>query len=147
MQNNNDIICASSTEIKDIFSRIKTIAIVGLSPKPEKDSHKVARYLQQAGYKIIPIYPQEEVILGEKVYRNLSEIKEPIDMVDIFRKSEFIATIVDEVLDRGEVKCVWTQLGLIDNQSASKAITAGLCVVQNLCTKIEHQKLFARNQT
>ena len=144
MQRDEAIISASSAEIRDIFTSVKTIAIVGLSPKAEKDSHKVAQYLQKAGYKIVPVYPNGELILGERVYRNLSEIKEQVDMVDIFRKSEFITTIVDEVLDRNDVKCVWTQLGLVDNQAASKAIAAGLCVVQNLCTKIEHQRLFAR---
>ena len=144
MQKNEAGIIAGSAEIKDILARIKTIAVVGLSPNPEKDSHKVAKYLQQAGYKIIPVYPHGEVILGEKVYHSLSEIKEPVDLVDIFRKSEFIAAIVDEVLDRNDVKCVWTQLGLVDNRAAGKAIAAGLCVVQNRCLKIEHQKLFAR---
>ncbi|MCK5682257.1 CoA-binding protein [bacterium] len=136
------VISATEGEIKEIFTKTQTIAIVGLSPKPEKDSNKVAEYLQMAGYRIIPIYPQAEVILGEKVYRNLDEIDEVIDLVNIFRKTEFIATIVDKVLARDDVKCVWTQLNLVDNLAAKKVLSSGRCVVQDLCTKIEHQRLF-----
>ncbi|MEA3332324.1 MAG: CoA-binding protein [Pseudomonadota bacterium] len=135
-------ISSTSVEIKEIFTKTKTIAIIGLSPKTEKDSNKVARYLQKAGYKIIPVYPKGDEILGEKVYRNLNEIDEQIDMVDIFRKSEFIAQVIDDVLTRDDVKCVWTQLGLINNEAARKAVDAGINVVQDLCTKIEHQRMF-----
>ena len=134
--------CATSTEIKNIFTATKTIAIIGLSPKADKDSNKVARYLQKAGYKIIPVYPKGDEILGEKVYRNLDEIDERIDMVDIFRKPEFIANVVDSVLARDDIKCVWTQLGLVNNEAAKKAIAAGITVVQDRCTKIEHQSIF-----
>ncbi|MEA1921694.1 MAG: CoA-binding protein [Pseudomonadota bacterium] len=136
------LISATPIEVKDIFTKTKTIAIIGLSPKKEKDSNKVARYLQKAGYKIIPVYPKGDEILGEKVYRNLNEIDELIDMVDIFRKPEFIANVIDDVLTRDDVKCVWTQLGLINNEAAQKAVDAGISVVQDLCTKIEHQRMF-----
>lgn len=142
MKEKNTTISATPYEIKDIFTKSRTIAIIGLSPKPEKDSNKVARYLQKAGYKIIPVYPKEDEILGEKVYRSLNEIDERIDMVDIFRKPEFIANVVDDVLARDDVKCVWTQLDLINNEAAQKAVTAGITVVQDLCTKIEHQRMF-----
>jgi len=142
MEEKNTVICATSGEIKDIFTRTRTITIIGLSPKVEKDSNKVARYLQKAGYKIIPVYPKGDEILGEKVYRSLDEIDEQIDMVDIFRKPEFIATVVDGVLARDDIKCVWTQLGLINNEAALKATESGITVVQDLCTKIEHQRMF-----
>lgn len=142
MEKKEVLISATPVEIKDIFTETKTIAIIGLSPKTEKDSNKVARYLQKSGYKIIPVYPKGEEILGEKVYRNLSEIDELIDMVDIFRKSEFIAHVIDDVLTRDDVKCVWTQLGLVNNEAAQKAVDAGISVVQDLCTKIEHQRMF-----
>ena len=135
-------ISATPVEIKDIFTKTKTIAIIGLSPKSEKDSNKVARYLQKAGFKIIPVYPKGEEILGEKVYSNLNEIDVPIDMVDIFRKPEFIANVIDDILTREDVKCVWTQLGLVNNDAAQKAVDAGITVVQDLCTKIEHQRIF-----
>ena len=132
---------SNKEEIKKIFDQTKTIAIVGLSPKEDKPSHIVAKYLQDAGFKIITIYPKEDIILGEKVYRSLDEITEPIDMVDIFRKPEVIASVVDEVLKRDDVKCVWTQLGLVNNKAADKAEKAGLKVIQNCCTKIEYKKL------
>jgi predicted CoA-binding protein len=142
MQENDAVISASAVEIKKIFSDTKNIAIIGLSPKVEKESNQVARYLQQAGFRIIPVNPQADYILGEKVYGSLAEIREPIGIVDIFRRPEFIAAIIDEVLARKDVKCGWTQLGLIDNSAARKALAAGICVVQDRCTKIEHLKLF-----
>ena len=142
MKEKNTTISATPYEIKDIFTKTSTIAIIGLSPKPEKDSNKVARYLQKAGYKIIPVYPKEDEILDEKVYRSLNEIDERIDMVNIFRKPEFIANVVDDVLARDDVKCVWTQLDLINNEAAQKAVTAGITGVQDLRTKIEHQRMF-----
>lgn len=131
-----------SEEIIEIFNNTKTIAIAGLSPDPSKASNMVAVYLQNAGFKIVPVYPKEEFILGEKVYRTISEIPFEIDMVDIFRKPDAIAAIVDEVLKRDDVKCVWTQLGLVNNEAAQKAKDAGLKVVQNKCTKIEHANNF-----
>lgn len=131
-------------EIKAILDETKTIAIIGCSPNEEKASNKVAVYLKNHGYTIIPVYPKEDVILGEKVYRSLTDIPNDIkvDMVDIFRKPDVIASVVDEALLRGEVKCVWTQLGLVNNQAAVKAREAGLKVVQSRCTKIEHANLF-----
>jgi predicted CoA-binding protein len=131
-------------EIKQILQESKTIAIVGCSPKSEKDSNKVAKYLKEHGYTIIPIYPKEDEILGEKVYRSISQIPLDIkvDMVDIFRKPEVIDSIVNESLKRGDVKVIWTQLGLVNNEAAQKAKDAGLKVIQSHCTKIEHNALF-----
>jgi len=135
---------SNTEQIKNILQNSRTIAIIGCSPNPEKASNRVAVYLQNAGYKIIPVYPKEDIILGEKVYRSLSDIPSDIqiDLVDIFRKPDVIATVVDEVLQRDDVKCVWTQLGLVNNEAAQKAKAAGLEVVQNHCTKIEHSELF-----
>ncbi|MBS9782237.1 MAG: CoA-binding protein [Arcobacter sp.] len=130
-------------KLKDIFNKTKTIAIVGLSPNEEKASHIVAKYLQTVGFKIVPIYPKEDEILGEKVYRSLAEIPFKIDMVDIFRKPQVISLVVDEVLKRGDVDTVWTQLGLVNNEAAQKAQENGLNVVQNKCTKIEYKRLFS----
>ncbi len=129
-------------EIKEILENTKTIAIIGLSPNEKKASNIVAKYLQKAGFKIVPVYPKEDVILGEKVYRNLEEIPFKVDLVDIFRKPQVIATIVDEALKRGDVDTIWTQLGLVNNEACQKAKEKGLNVVQNKCTKIEHQRLF-----
>ena len=136
---------SKSEEIKEIFLNTKTIAIVGLSPDSEKASNRVAAYLQSVGFKIVPIYPKEDEILGEKVYRSLGEIPFDIDMVDIFRKPDAIAKIVDEVIilkDEKNIRTVWFQLGLVNNEAAQKAKDVGLNVIQNKCTKIEHKALF-----
>ena len=133
---------SNKEEIKEIFESIKTIAVLGLSPDTTKASHRVAKYLQEVGYKIIPVYPKGDEILGEKVYRSLVEIPDSVDMVDVFRKPDVIMSVVDESLKRGDVKYVWTQLGLVNNKAGQKAIDAGLEVVQNHCTKIEHAYLF-----
>lgn len=135
---------SNKEEIKKILEDTKTVAVIGCSPKPEKDSNRVALYLQNAGYRIIPVYPKEDVILGEKVYRSLSDIPKDIkvDMVDIFRKPDVIAEVVDECIERGDVDCVWTQLGLVHNEAAKKAEQHGMKVVQSHCTKIEHAVLF-----
>ena len=133
---------SNNEEIIEIFKNTKTIAIAGLSPDASKASNMVAVYLQNAGFKIIPVYPKEDIILGEKVYRTISEIPFKIDMVDIFRKPDAIAEIIDEAIARGDVDVVWTQLGLVNNEAAALAKEAGLKVVQNKCTKIEHRNLF-----
>lgn len=133
---------SNTKEIKAIFENTKTIAVIGCSPDASKASNMVANYLKNAGFIIVPVYPKEEVILGEKVYRSLSEIPFKIDMVDIFRKPDVIASVVDEALQRGDVDCIWTQLGLVNNEAAQKAKDAGLKVVQNHCTKIEHKLIF-----
>lgn len=133
---------SSAKEIKTIFENTKTIAIIGCSPDRTKASNMVANYLKNAGFVIVPVYPKEETILGEKVYRNLSEIPFKIDMVDIFRKPDVIAEVVDEAIMRGDVDTIWTQLGLVNNEAAQKAKDAGLKVVQNHCTKIEHKAIF-----
>jgi len=130
------------SEIKKIFQEVKTIAVVGLSPNPAKDSHKVAKYLQAQGYKIIPIYPKEDTILGEKVYRSLAEIEDKIDMVDIFRKSAAVLPIVKEAIKRGDVKVIWTQIGIVNNEAAKLAKDSGLRVVQSRCSMVEHKNLF-----
>ncbi|HHO42440.1 MAG TPA: CoA-binding protein [Epsilonproteobacteria bacterium] len=132
---------SNAKEIREIFANTKTIAIIGCSPNESKASNMVARYLQKAGFQIIPVYPKEEEILGEKVYRSLSDIPCKVDMVDIFRKPDVIASVVDECIARGDIDTVWTQLGLVNNQAAQKAQEAGMKVVQNHCTKIEHMRL------
>ncbi len=128
--------------IREIFESVKTIAVVGLSPNPAKDSHKVAAYLQSVGYKIVPIYPKEDEILGEKVYRSLAEVPFAIDMIDIFRKPAAIPPIVDAAIERGDVKVVWLQKGIVNNEAAQKAKEAGMQVVQNRCTMVDHRMLF-----
>ena len=132
-----------SDEIRKIFEEVKTIAVIGLSPKPEKDSHKVAKYLQNVGYKIIPVYPKEETILGEKVYRSLSEVKERVDMVDMFRKPSIADSLVDEIAKRDDVNVLWLQKGIVNNAAAKRAKDMGVKVVQNRCSMVEHRANFS----
>ena len=128
-------------EVKEILKKNKNIAIVGASPKPEKDSNMVTKYMIEAGYNVFPIYPKEDKILGCKVYRSLAEIDEKIDIVVVFRKPAAIIPIANAVIERGDVNVLWTQLGIVNNEAAQKAKNAGIKVVQNLCIKIEHKKL------
>jgi len=132
---------ANKQEIKEIFNITKTIAVVGLSPDETKDSHRVAKYLQEHGFKIVPIYPKEETILGEKVYRSLAEIPFEIDMVNIFRKPDILPLVADACIARGDVKIFWAQKGIVNNEAAQKAKDAGMRVVQNMCTMVEHRTL------
>ena len=129
-------------EIKKIFEEVRTIAVVGLSPNPIKDSHRVAAYLQSVGYKIVPIYPKGEEILGEKVYRSLKEVPFAIDMIDVFRKPAALPPIVEAAIERGDVKVVWFQKGIVNNEAARMAKEAGMKVVQNRCTMVDHKTLF-----
>ncbi len=132
---------SNKNEIREYFENTKTIAVVGASPKPEKDSHKVSKYLLDAGYNMIPIYPKEDMILGQKVYRNLADIKECVDMVVVFRKPEIVDSVVDVCIDRGDIKVLWTQLGIINNKASQKAKDAGISVVQSHCAMVEHKGL------
>lgn len=132
---------ANNDEIRSIFSEIKTIAVLGLSPDASKDSYRVAQYLQSMGYTIVPVYPKEELILGEKVYRSLEEIPFPVDMVNVFRKPDALNAIVDSCMSRGDVKVFWAQIGVVNNEAAQKAKNAGMRVVQNHCTMVEHRRI------
>ena len=132
---------SNKEEIKDIFSQTKTIAIIGLSPDETKDSNKVARYLQSVGYKIIPVYPKEDLILGEKVFRSLSEIEEQVDLVNVFRKPDFVMNVVEEAIKKGGVKTIWMQKGIVNNEAAEIAKQHGMKVVQNYCTMVEHRNI------
>ncbi|WP_321314198.1 CoA-binding protein [Halarcobacter sp.] len=134
---------SNKDDIKEIFDNTKTIAIIGLSPNESKASNMVGKYLKNAGFKIVPVYPKEDEILGEKVYRSLKEIPFKVDMVDIFRKPDVIGLVVDAAIERGDVDTVWTQLGLVNNEAAQKAKEAGMKVVQNKCTKIEHREIYS----
>jgi len=132
---------SNKDEIIGYFKDVKTIAVIGASPRPQKDSHKVAKYLRDVGYKMIPIYPKEETILGEKVYRTIKEIGEPVDMVVVFRKPKALNAIADEVIARGDIKVYWTQIGLVNNEAADRVKEAGIAVVQNHCAMVEHRAL------
>jgi len=129
-------------EIKDILRNSKTVAVVGISPKEDRPSYIVASYLKSKGYRIIPVRPDGDEILGEKIYHSLSEIPKGItvDVVDIFRRSEDVPPIVTEAIKRG-AKVVWMQEGVIHEEAGEKAGEAGLKVVMDRCMKKEHQRL------
>jgi hypothetical protein len=133
--------------IRQILTHAQTIAVVGLSPDPGRDSHTVARALQANGYRVVPVNPQAGVpdILGERVYGSLAEAaaEHRIDVVDCFRKSAEMPGLVDEAITIG-AKAVWMQLGVSHPGAARMAQAAGLRVVQNKCMKIEHSALSAR---
>ena len=130
-------------EIKEILRNVKTIAVIGISPKENRPSYIVASYLKSKGYQIIPVRPDGEEILGEKVYHTLSEIPKEIgvDVVNIFRRSEDVPPIVEEAIQRG-TKVVWMQEGVLHKEAGGKAEKAGLMVVMDRCMKKEHQRLF-----
>jgi len=128
---------ASPEEIKAILRNYQVVAVVGLSPKPERPSFQVAQYLKEQGYRIVPVNPGQKEILGEKCYRSLSDIPFPIEVVDIFRDVEAVPGIVDEAIAIG-AKVVWMQQGLVESVSARKAREAGLQVVMDRCMKIDH---------
>jgi len=134
---------ANNDEIQSILNDVKTIAVLGLSPDVTKDSYRVAQYLQSAGYTIVPVYPKEETILGQKVYRSLEEIPFPVDMVNIFRKPDALGAIADSCIRRGDVKVFWAQKGIVNNEAAQYARNAGMRVVQNHCSMVEHRRIYS----
>ncbi|HTJ97463.1 MAG TPA: CoA-binding protein [Rhodocyclaceae bacterium] len=131
----------SDADLKRLFETVKTIAVVGCSPKPERAGHYVAKYLQDLGYRIIPVNPGQTEILGEKCYASLRDIPEPVDMIDCFRKAEDIPPIVEDAIAIG-AKFVWMQLGIVNEEAAERAIAAGIEVVMDRCPKIDYPRLF-----
>jgi uncharacterized protein len=138
------LVNASNQEIDDILASARTIAVVGLSAKPHRASFDVARYLQEHGYRIVPVNPALREWRGEPAYPDLASVPAAIeiDVVDIFRRPEFIPRIVDEAIARG-AKVVWMQLGLAHNAAAEVARAAGLQVVMDRCLKVEHSRFSA----
>ena len=131
----------SEVDIKSILEESKTVAVVGLSPNEERDSHRVAKYLQSRGYRIIPVNPSADEILGERSYPDLASIPEPIDVVDVFRRSEAVPEIVEEAIKVG-ARTVWMQIGVIHEEAAARAREAGLQVVMDRCMMVEHRRYF-----
>jgi predicted CoA-binding protein len=128
--------------LRDILTSVRTIAVVGASPRRERPSHRVMAYLQRRGYRTIPVNPNAagDTINGETVYARLADVPEPIDMVDVFRRSEFAAGVVDDAIAAG-AKVVWMQLGVRDDTAAARAEARGLKVVMNRCPAIEIPRL------
>ena len=128
--------------LRDILTSVRTIAVVGASPRRERPSHRVMAYLQRRGYRTIPVNPNAagDTINGETVYARLAEVPEPIDMVDVFRRTEMAGGAVDEAIAAG-AKVVWMQLGVRDDDAAARAEAHGLRVVMNRCPAIEIPRL------
>ena len=138
-------IITDDKKIKNILDTSKTIAVLGLSPKPERASNQVAGYLKAQGYRIIPIRPGEAEILGEKVYVSLDDVNGPIDIVDVFRNSDQVMAHAHEAI-RLKPKVFWMQLYIENKEAAALLTEAGIDVVVNRCIKVEHGRLFDQNK-
>jgi uncharacterized protein len=131
----------SDNEIRDVLQRAQTIAVVGLSDRMDRDSNGVARFLQRNGYRIIPVNPNlRGTVLGEQPYASLRDIREHVDIVDIFRRPEYLPEIVEDAIAIG-ADVVWAQLGISNQAAYLRAKQAGLGVVMDRCTAIEHRRL------
>jgi len=129
-----------NADIKQIITSYHTVAVVGLSPDEGKPSYEVAAYLKKAGYRIIPVNPACRQVLGERCYASLAEIPDQVEIVDIFRRSEFVPEIVEQAIAKG-VKAIWMQEGVVNEEAAARAEAAGLAVVMDHCMLKEHHKL------
>ncbi|MCD5406863.1 MAG: CoA-binding protein [Desulfotomaculum sp.] len=131
---------SADNELKTLLKQTRTIAIVGLSDKPERDSHKVAKYLQDKGYKIIPVNPKLDAVLGEKAYRKVSEIPEQVDIINVFRRSIDTPPVVEDSLSK-KPQAIWLQLGIKNDAAAKLAKDNQITIIMDRCLKIDHAKL------
>ena len=126
--------------IKEILEKYKSIAVVGLSSQTWRPSYSVSQYMQSVGYRIVPVNPNEAEVLGEKAYASLDDVPDPIEIVDIFRRPEFVPDIVESAIRR-KARVIWMQVGVVHEAAAERARAAGLEVVMDRCILIEHQAL------
>jgi predicted CoA-binding protein len=127
--------------IREILARPKTIAVVGCSSNPARDSHRIARLLKERGHRVVPVNPAEREVLGEVCYPSLRDVPQRIEMVDVFRRPEFVAAIVDDAI-AVSARILWLQLGVVDEDAALRARRAGMTVIMDRCPKIEYGRLF-----
>jgi uncharacterized protein len=127
-----------------LLETARRIAVVGLSPKPHRDSNRIGRYLLDRGYEVIPVYPREESILGQKVYRRLQDVPGHVDLVDVFRRREELGRVTDDAL-AAHAPALWFQLGCVDEDAARRAVAGGATVVMDRCIMVEHAALLGRN--
>ncbi len=127
--------------IREILATPRTVAVVGCSPDPDRDSHRIAALLKARGHRVIPVNPSCQEILGERCFASVRDIPEPVEMVDVFRRPEFVDQIADEAIAVG-AKILWLQLEVINEPAARKAQDAGLTVVMDRCPAIEYRRLF-----
>ena len=131
---------ASPTEIAGLLNSARRIAVVGLSPRPDRPSYGVAQYLKAAGYRIIPVNPNATEVLGERAFASLDDFPGSVDIVEIFRKPEDVPPVVEAAIRKG-AKAVWMQTGIVHNAAAATARAAGLTVVMDRCMMVEHRRL------
>jgi predicted CoA-binding protein len=127
-------------QMRTLLSRVKTIAVVGLSPKPERPSHRIARRLQEWGYRVVPVRPGISEVLGEKAYARLAELPVKPDLVNVFRSSDQVGRVVDECIALG-LPAIWIQQGIVDEAAAQRARAAGMFVVMDRCISVEYRRL------
>ncbi len=130
----------SDAEIREVLE-YETVAVVGCSTTPGKAAHDIPAYLQSVGYEVIPVNPHAEEVLGERAYDSLADVEAEIDIVDVFRPSPEVSGIVDQALEREDVKVIWLQLGIHDDEAVARAEADGRRVVQDHCMKPTHQRL------
>jgi len=128
------------SEIRELLRSSRTVAVVGLSDDPARDSHRVAAYLAEAGYTVIPVNPRITSVLGATSFPSLSAVRTPIDIIDVFRRPEHMPTVVDEAIAAG-ARALWMQLGTVHQGAADRAARAGLAVVAERCIMVEHRRL------
>ncbi len=130
----------TDSDLKNIFVKAKTVAVVGLSPDSQRDSYRVADYLKRKGYRIVPVNPEADEILGEKTYPDLKSIRDPVDVVDVFRRPEYLPEIAEQAVSIG-ARVLWMQQGIRNDEAASKARGAGLTVIEDRCMMQEFSRL------
>ena len=131
------------SEVRRLLEKVRRIAVVGLSPKPHRDSHRVARYLLDRGYEILPVYPREERILDQPVYRRVQDIPGGVDLVDVFRRSEELLAVTEDAL-AARAPALWFQVGCVNEEAARRARVSGVTVVMDRCLMVDHALLLGR---
>jgi len=130
----------SDAAIRACLARAKTIAVVGLSPRPDRPSHRIARRLQQWGYRVVPVRPAVSEVLGEKAYARLADVPQRIDLVDVFRAADQVGAIVEQCIALG-IPAIWIQQGIVNEAAAARAQEAGLFVVMDRCISVDYRRL------
>jgi uncharacterized protein len=130
-------------ELTELLRSTKTIAVVGLSSNPARPSFGVSRFLQRQGFRVIPVNPQETQVLGERAYPSIGEVPDTVDIVNIFRRPAKVPEVVEEVIKRGGARCIWMQEGVVSEEAAAKAKSAGIPVVMDRCILKELARLLS----
>jgi uncharacterized protein len=135
----------SEDAIRRLLLAVRRIAVVGLSPKPERDSNRVARYLIERGYQVVPVYPRGDEILGQRAYRSVREIPGGVELVDVFRRGEELPAVVEDAL-QAKASAFWFQLDCVSEEAAARAVGAGATVVMDRCIMVDHARLLGRRR-